>query len=69
MKATFYIVWNPDGPTAPRFRHDTLGAAQREARRLAAAQPGQDFFVMQAHYRVTLAALDAEYFATDEVPF
>ncbi len=43
----FYLVWNPNG-TNPRFRHSTRTGALTEAQRLAAAQPGQDFYVLHA---------------------
>lgn len=45
---TFYIVWNPMGPTNPRYRHIEFHKASAEAERLALAHPGQDFYVMAA---------------------
>lgn len=66
----FYIVWNPEG-TNPRVRHDCFGRAAEEAKRLAIANAGQEFFVMQAHRRVTIHnPLVIEDFETGlEVPF
>jgi hypothetical protein len=67
----FFIIWNPDGPRNPTVRHDGFLSAAREAERLAIANPGQNFFVMQAHRRVaTSKPVEIEDFYTDlEVPF
>ena len=43
----FYVVWNP-ARDAPRHRHDDYDGALREAKRLAAQNPGQDFYVLSA---------------------
>lgn len=70
MRQPFYIIWNPKGPTTPRFRHDTFGQAQAEAQRLALENPGHEFFVMQAHSRTAMKEpLDIEFFDTDGLPF
>lgn len=43
----FYVVWNPRfGP--PTMRHPSYMSAKNEARRLANANPGQQFFVLGA---------------------
>lgn len=42
----FWIVWNPAGRN-PQFMHRSEDAARTEAKRLAAANVGQSFFVMQ----------------------
>lgn len=70
MADAFYIVWNPEGSN-PRFRHDCFEAAANEAHRLALINPGQDFFVMQAHRRVsTPKPVEIEDFDTRlDVPF
>jgi hypothetical protein len=44
---TFWLVWNEQG-YPPRFRHDTKHAALTEAERLARANPGSVFFVLEA---------------------
>lgn len=66
----FFIVWNPEGRN-PQFRHESFSAATREAERLAMQSPGQNFFVMQAHRRVSTAKpIEIEDFDTDlEIPF
>lgn len=66
----FYLVWNPEGMN-PRVRHDSFGRAAEEAKRLALSNPGKEFFVMQAHRRVTIHnPLVIEDFDTGlEVPF
>ena len=69
-KDTFYIIWNPEGMN-PRVRHDCWGSAAEEAQRLALANPGKDFFVMQALRRVsTPKPIEIEDFDTElDVPF
>ncbi len=42
----FWIVWNPEGRN-PSRRHDKGALAVTEAGRLARANPGQQFFVME----------------------
>ena len=70
MKSPFFIIWSPQGHTPPRERHDTFLGAQREAERLALAKPGNDFFVMQAHCRVTATRpVEIEHFDVDGIPF
>jgi hypothetical protein len=43
----FYVVWQPGGGN-PRMRHDSRAVATQEAERLAAANPGREFFVLEA---------------------
>jgi hypothetical protein len=43
----FYMVWTKTG-YPPRRAHDSLDAAQTEARRLALQHPGKKFIVLQA---------------------
>lgn len=43
----FWMVWCPRGD-APRVRHHSPQDAEREAQRLAAKYPGQEFFVLRA---------------------
>ncbi|MDE1914700.1 MAG: hypothetical protein KGJ57_17630 [Sphingomonadales bacterium] len=44
---SFYLVWNPQGMKPPKFRHPWLASAKAEARRLAIANPGHEFFVLE----------------------
>lgn len=44
----FWLVWCPSGPTMPRVRHTSGSSAISEAKRLAGANPGQQFFVLEA---------------------
>lgn len=69
-KEAFFIVWNPEGQN-PRVCHDRFDLAANEAQRLALANPGHDFFVMQAHRRVsTPRPVEIEDFDTgDGIPF
>lgn len=43
----FWLVWNPQG-RAPTHKHITGQSAHDEAKRLAMANPGQEFYVMKA---------------------
>lgn len=43
----FFMVWNP-ARNLPTFRHPNRVAAKREAERLAAQQPGDEFYVLKA---------------------
>ena len=45
---TFFLVWSPAGRTPPSKRHVTEAAARQEAERLAAENPGSEFYVLQA---------------------
>lgn len=67
---TFYIVWNPDGPHAPRKKHCSASIAEGEAERLALENPGQTFFVMQATMSArTSKPVEVVRFDTDIMPF
>lgn len=43
----FYLVWNPQGRN-PQCRHSYKDKAKDEAKRLAAQNPGQAFYVLHA---------------------
>lgn len=47
MPDSIYVVWNPSAEN-PKKRHETLESAREESRRLAQANPGQEFFVLRA---------------------
>jgi len=44
---TFYLVWEPQNGYT-KHRHDHRHQAELEAERLAALNPGKDFYVLQA---------------------
>lgn len=43
----FWLVWSPDGFSPPRYRHNSEAAACNEASRLAAENPGKEFFAVR----------------------
>lgn len=43
----FYLVWNPAG-RSPYFQHMAVDQAVTEAKRLAATNPGHEFYVVKA---------------------
>lgn len=45
--AAFWMVWSPQGDS-PKMRHKTREAADAEAERLARANGGRQFYVLQA---------------------
>lgn len=47
MATKFWMVWCPQGGT-PTVRHHSREAADTEAARLAAKNPGKEFFVLKA---------------------
>lgn len=70
MNATgFYVVWCPQsGP--PSVQHRSSKSALAEAKRLAALNPGKEFFVLQA-MRVAMKndVSVTELTADEEIPF
>lgn len=46
-EAVFWVVWNPEGRN-PKVRHPTQEMATQEAKRLAAAYPGERFVVLES---------------------
>lgn len=68
----FYLVWNPQAGT-PTYRHETEDSAISEAKRLAAKNPGQEFFVMASIGRATKIDVAYDKFTPttleDELPF
>ena len=49
----FWLVWCNDG-AAPRVKHHNVESANSEAKRLARANPGRQFVVLESlgHYEV-----------------
>lgn len=43
-----YFVFNPGSNSAPKIKHNSEYEARMEAERLAAANPGQQFYVVKA---------------------
>jgi len=67
----FYVVWCPGGGN-PTVRHDAHPLALREAERLAAQNPGKEFFVLSATDRLTKNNVVRERLVApddDHVPF
>ena len=50
--ADFWLIWSPTGKRPPAKQHYTQASAQREAERLAANNPGQQFYVLEPRYEV-----------------
>ena len=65
--ASFWLVWC-DGGGAPTVKHATYESAKNEARRLAQANRGKRFAVLQA---IAHAVVDDVQFVEyrDEIPF
>jgi hypothetical protein len=67
----FWMVWNPGGKK-PRVRHKTEVSAETEAERLARANPGYQFYVLEATqlFQVdNLQRVDLRKERDDELPF
>ena len=47
MSRQFWMVWCPN-KNQPTYRHDTEAAAETEAERLAKANPGEHFIILEA---------------------
>lgn len=68
-ESPFWLVWNPNGRN-PAYQHQTAHGAIVEAERLARANPGEMFIVMQSVCGRTvndLQKIDMRPF--DEIPF
>ncbi|PPB85715.1 hypothetical protein [Acinetobacter soli] len=44
----FFMVWCEQG-FDPKFKHESLDSAEREAKRLALNNPGKQFHVLQSY--------------------
>lgn len=64
----FFLVWNERG-NQPMFKHDSFESAHREARRLAAQQPGDEFHVLMSVGTARTVNVEWQEHDTSEVPF
>lgn len=73
---SFWMIWSPQGQ-APTVRHDTPESARAEAERLARANRGSEFYVLEAVSKctkidvvwTTLGDHNPGEFKTDDIPF
>lgn len=56
---SFFMVWNPVG-RAPTHRHPDIASAQTEAKRLARANEGHEFYVLAAVGRAQFKVVNYE---------
>ncbi len=47
IEQELYVIWNPKGKN-PHYKHTSLEDAEKEAERLANANPNQEFYVLKA---------------------
>ncbi|WP_342361349.1 hypothetical protein [Terrarubrum flagellatum] len=68
---SFHLVWSPDGKSPPSHRHNSEASARAEAGRLARANPGKSFFVLEAiaEAQVNEPVRWTELVRTDDIPF
>lgn len=68
-ESPYWLVWAEDGD-APRVKHRSQMAAEKEAERLANLHPGSSFCVLAPTARFTVRRVTIERFAPDlDVPF
>ena len=63
----FFVVWNPQHGS-PQYKHDSAEDAKAEAKRLAAANPEQEFYVLGAIGKARCVS-PVEWTEADELPF
>lgn len=63
----FWVVWNPKAG-APKVRHPTRELAKREAEKLAAQNPNDYFFILEA-LSATRASIVTTEALSESVPF
>lgn len=68
---TFYLVWCPQGPTPPSYRHPNEDAARREAARLARGNEGREFHVLRSTGKVVFGTVWIDHDIVDDeaIPF
>jgi len=66
----FWLVWDPAG-RSPTMRHPNRDVAVREAERLAAANPGREFYACPAVScsRKSIAVTEVFHAQDDDIPF
>lgn len=68
--STFWLVWNPEGWSPPKYRHYSLYDAEQEATRLAQQHPGQEFHVLEVKSKFVAGKITkTEFVESDDVPF
>ncbi len=69
--ASFWIVWCPTSDRSPKHRHSSYSAALAEATRLAHANPGSEFVVLEAMAALQVCDVVKTVFAgnMEEIPF
>lgn len=45
--AEIYMIFNANGGDIPRIRHEALGDARKEAKRLAQKEPNANFYILK----------------------
>ena len=66
---SFWIVWNPQGYFAPKFKHPSYELAEKEATRLATENPGQKFYVLAPICEVIFSNIHITRFVGTDIPF
>lgn len=67
MEKQFFMIWNPQGHP-PRYKHCSYASAEAEAKRLAAENEGQTFYVLVAVGKAKKVTVQYEKF-DGELPF
>lgn len=68
QRPAFWMVWNPQGH-APTHQHETKRSAEIEAERLARANRGQRFIVLQSIGERVVDDVQRIEHVGDELPF
>jgi hypothetical protein len=65
----FWYVYSPTGITKPAFQHNSEPDANREAHRLAKANPGQEFLVLEAKRSIKVEPNPIKIVEYEDLPF
>ena len=68
QRPAFWLVWNPQGQ-APTRQHENKASAEREAERLARANRGQRFIVLQSIGERVVDDVQVIEHVGDDLPF